>query len=321
MSNQLIFLLLVFAAVLFLTQTLFVSIYNPQRAKTKELKKQLRELAGEEGMHVNLLLNARVKKLSPIFARLEKIEFIENLTCNLEMSGSKMFGHQYLLLLLATLIVSIPIVWFYTFDLVFIIVWALIVIVFFWLRLKRAVNNRLEQIEMQFPESLDVLKRGLQAGYAFSEAIKLVVDETYGPLSDEFNVLFKQINFGADVKTALMTFVNRVPTTSAMAFVSAVSIQKETGGNLAEKIDGLSKVIRQRFKFKRRVKTLSAEGRLSAWVLVLTPFVLFAILYFSSPGYVSTLFESEQGIDLLKWGGVAMVVGIVWINKLINIEL
>ncbi|WNC67649.1 type II secretion system F family protein [Thalassotalea nanhaiensis] len=320
MSNELTFLLLVFGAVLFMSQTLFVSVYNPQRSKTKQLKKHLEELAIKDPHQVDLVLNQRLSKLNPIFVEIEKIGFVEGLTYKLEMSGSKLFGHQYILLMILASIIVAPLVWNLTLDPFFILVSVLIVIGAFQFKLKKDIANRLEKIETQFPESLDVLKRGLQAGYAFSEALKLVCEETEGELAVEFDLMFKQINFGNDIKTALLTFVHRVPTTSAMAFASAVSIQKETGGNLAEKIETLSRVIRQRFKFQRRVKTLSAEGRLSAWVLVLTPFALFAFLYMSSPDYVSTLFTSPEGVSLLKWGGVGMVLGTLWISKLINIE-
>jgi tight adherence protein B len=148
-----------------------------------------------------------------------------------------------------------------------------------------------------------------------------VHEETQGELSKEFYILFNQMNFGTDVKTSLLLFVQRVPITSAMAFSSAVSIQKETGGNLAEKIETLSKIIRQRFTFRRRVRTLSAEGRLSGWVLVLTPFVLFAVLYLSSPSYVATLTSTPDGIGLLKWGLIGILFGIWWISKIIKIDL
>ncbi|WNC73326.1 type II secretion system F family protein [Thalassotalea psychrophila] len=320
MSNELTFLLLVFGAVLFMSQTLFVSVYNPQRSKTKQLKKHLEELAIKDPHQVDLVLNQRLSKLNPIFIEIEKIGFVEGLSYKLEMSGSKLFGHQYILLMVLVSVIVAPLVWNLTLDPFFILISVFLVIGVFQLKLKRDIANRLEKIETQFPESLDVLKRGLQAGYAFSEALKLVCEETEGELAVEFDLMFKQINFGNDIKTALLTFVHRVPTTSAMAFASAVSIQKETGGNLAEKIETLSRVIRQRFKFQRRVKTLSAEGRLSAWVLVLTPFALFAFLYMSSPDYVSELFTSPEGISLLKWGGLGMVVGTIWISKLINIE-
>ena len=321
MSNELTFLLLVFGAILFMSQTLFVSVYNPQRTKTKQLKKHLEELAKSDPYQANLMLNQRLNDLSPFWQSIEKNSLVENLTYKLVMSGSKLFGHQYILLNVLVAIIVAPLIWMLTFDPLFVAIAVVMVFVAFSLKLKRATAARLEKIETQFPESLDVLKRGLQAGYAFSEALKLVCEETQGELAVEFNLLFKQINFGNDVKTALLTFVHRVPTTSAMAFASSVSIQKETGGNLAEKIETLSRVIRQRFKFKRRVKTLSAEGRLSSWVLILTPFVLFAVLYLSSPGYVSELWATPEGINLMKWGGLGMILGTVWINRLIQIEL
>ncbi|WP_068545751.1 type II secretion system F family protein [Thalassotalea crassostreae] len=320
MSNELIFLLLVFGAVLFMTQTLFVSVYNPQRTKTKQLKQHLDKLAQADIQQIDLILTQRLNQLHPIFKSIEKIKFVENITYKLEMGGSKLFGHQYILIILLVVIFICPLVYSFILDPFITLLIASFIIAAFMFKLKSNIAKRLEEIEKQFPETLDVLKRGLQAGYAFSEALKLVCEETKGDLAVEFDLMFKQINYGNDVKTALYTFVHRVPTTSAMAFVSAVSIQKETGGNLAEKIETLSRVIRQRFKFKRRVKTLSAEGRLSAWVLVLTPFVLFAVLYLTSPSYVTELISTPEGINLLKWGGVGMILGTVWIKNIIQIE-
>ncbi len=320
MSNEVIFLLLVFGAVLFMSQTLFVSVYNPQRTNTKQLRRKLESLANTDPHHVDLILAKRLQSLSPVLRRLEETEWMQNLTYKLEMSGSKLFAHQYIIINLVVCAVLAPLVWHFTLDPLFVLITIVLIFLAFSLKVRRDSAKRMENIEIQFPEALDVLKRGLQAGYAFSEALKLVCEETEGDLANEFNFMFKQINYGSDVKTALLTFVHRVPTTSSMAFASAVSIQKETGGNLAEKVETLSRVIRQRFKFQRRVKTLSAEGRLSAWVLVLTPFVLFAILYLSAPDYISTLFTTPEGINLMKWGGFGMVIGTLWINKLIRIE-
>lgn len=322
MSNEIVFLLLIFVAVIFLSQSLLVSVYSPQRAKTRLLKKHLKGISdNEEAQQVDLVLNKKLEKLPHFLRVLEEISFIKDLTYKLQLAGSKIFGHQYLFTALVFAFICAPIVWYFTLDPVFVIFTILVVFFIFHLKLKHDINSRLEKIEQQFPEALDVLKRGLQAGYAFSEALKLVYEETQGDLSKEFYILFNQINFGTDVRTSLLLFVQRVPITSAMAFSSAVSIQKETGGNLAEKIETLSKIIRQRFTFKRRVRTLSAEGRLSGWVLVLTPFVLFAVLYFSSPSYVATLTSTPDGISLLKWGGLGILFGIWWINKLIKIDL
>lgn len=322
MSNEYWFLVLIFAAVIFLSQSLMVSVYSPQRTKTRLLKKHLKGISdGETAKQVDLVLNKKLEKLPRLLRLLEEIEFVKDITYKLQLAGYKIFGHQYLFFALFTAIAFAPLVWYFTLDPLFVLFSVVLIFFAFKIKLNRDINNRLEKIEEQFPEALDVLKRGLQAGYAFSEALKLVYEETQGDLSKEFYILFNQINFGTDVRTSLLLFVQRVPITSAMAFASAVSIQKETGGNLAEKIETLSKVIRQRFTFKRRVKTLSAEGRLSGWVLVLTPFVLFAVLYIASPQYVVTLTSTPEGIGLLKWGGMGILLGIWWISKLIKIDL
>jgi tight adherence protein B len=322
MSPQLLFLLLVFAAVMLLSQTLFVSVYSPQRADTKQFKKHLLSLAfKDKNIEKYLLLNGKVNQLSPFPRWLESLSWVSDLTYKMELSGSKWLGHQYLALASIVSMVLGIVVWLLSNDWLFSFLCILLILLIFYIKLNRGMNNRMEKIEEQFPEAMDVLKRGLQAGYAFSDAIKLVFEEMDGHLADEFKILFNRINFGNDINTALLHFVKRVPSTSAMAFSSAVAIQKSTGGNLAENIDKLSKVIRQRFTFKRRIKTLSAEGRLSGWVLVLMPFVLFAVLYLSSPSYISELTSTPAGLNLLKWGGAGMLVGVWWINKLIQIEV
>ena len=322
MSPQLIFLLLVFAAVALLAQSLFVSVYSPQRADTKKLKKHLLSLAlKDKSIEKNILLNSRVAQLPPFTRGLESLPWITDLTYKMEISGSKLLGHQYLALALASSISIFFLLAFLSRDWLFSSICSLFILLAFHLKINRDMTLRMDKIEEQFPEAMDVLKRGLQAGYAFSDAIKLVFEEMEGPLADEFKIMFNRINFGNDTKTALLNFVKRVQSTSAMAFSSAVAIQKSTGGNLAENIDKLSKVIRQRFNFKRKIRTLSAEGRLSGWVLVLMPFVLFAVLYLSSPGYVAQLTSTPAGLNLLKWGGVGMLIGIFWIKKLIQIEV
>ncbi|TLU61470.1 pilus assembly protein TadB [Thalassotalea litorea] len=322
MSNEVIFLLLIFATVIFLSQSLLVSVYNPKRAKTKELRKHLIELSeNQEFQHSDLILDNKINKLPFLFRAMEEWGFIKNLTYKLELADYKYLGHQYFFLAIISALAISPLVWYLTRDVLYVFIVFAVVFSLFIIKLNRDIGKRLEKIEEEFPEALDVLKRGLQAGYAFSESLKLVCDETQGELTKEFNYLFHLINYGTDIKTALLLFVQRVPITSAMAFASAISIQKETGGNLAEKVETLARVIRQRFAFKRRVRTLSAEGRMSAWILVLTPFALFAVLYISSPKYLTLLTSSEDGVSLLKWGALAMLIGIAWINRLIQLDV
>lgn len=322
MSMQIIFLGLVFLAVVMLSQMLFVSVNSPQRADSKELKKQLDILIAQDSYFPKqLLLNTRLNSLSAFRRSLEDIPFIRDITFKLELSGSKMLGHEFVAIAGIVSFFLAVLLWLLTRDVLVSIVCFGATLAAFHFKLQRDIAKRMDRIEEQFPEALDVLKRGLQAGYAFNEALKLVFEELKGDLSDELKLLFQRINLGADLKAAMLSFVRRVPSTSAMAFSSSVNIQKETGGNLAENIENLSVLIRQRFKFRRKVKTLSAEGRMSGWILVLLPFALFAVLYITTPSYVSELFTSESGHELLKWGLIGMLAGTFWIKKILEVEV
>ena len=115
--------------------------------------------------------------------------------------------------------------------------------------------------------------------------------------------------------------VERNPTVSMFAFSSAVLLQKETGGDLTENLDKVSKVLRARFKLQRKIKTLSAESKLSAWILVLAPFAIFVMLSFISPGYLDPLYTDPRGTKLVMVGGVGLFIGAMWIRKIINFEV
>ncbi|MFT5674481.1 MAG: tight adherence protein B [Paraglaciecola sp.] len=323
MVSQIIFLFLVFVTVVLVFQSFYISIYSPQRASARRIRKKLTALEKNQEHQIDseILLNKKVESLSPLLRWLESQPWIYNYTYKMELSGSKLLGHQFVLITAALGLAVALTTWFISFDMILTIVCTGLTIFAMHILLNRSINKRMENIEQQFPEAMDVLKRGLQAGYAFTDAIKLICEEMEGELADEFKIMFNQINFGNDVQTTLHAFVKRIPSTSAIAFCSAVSIHKETGGNLAENIENLSKIIRQRFTFKRRVRTLSAEGRLSGWVLILTPFALFALLYVSSPGYASMLVDTKEGLNLIKWGAGGMLFGTWWINKLIKIEV
>jgi tight adherence protein B len=123
------------------------------------------------------------------------------------------------------------------------------------------------------------------------------------------------------LRQALLGMLLRVPSSNLMAVITAVLIQKETGGNLAEIFDRISAVIRARFRFGRRVRTLSAEGRLSAWILALVPLVLFAVLWITSPEYLPPLLHEPVGQKLVVFACIMLVIGVLWMRKVIRIDL
>jgi tight adherence protein B len=190
-----------------------------------------------------------------------------------------------------------------------------------YLRLSMMRQRRMNLIEEQLPDAIDVIKRALRAGHPFNAAIKLVADDMEGPIAEEFGLMFTDLNYGSDVRRALLGLLNRVPSVTMMALVTSVLVQRETGGNLAEILDQIAKVVRGRFKLERKVRSLSAEGKLSAWVLAMVPVGLVGLMSISSPGYLPVLLTNPLGHKLLYAAGILGIIGVVWIRRIIRIEV
>jgi tight adherence protein B len=184
-----------------------------------------------------------------------------------------------------------------------------------------ARSKRMERFEEQLPEAIDSMRRALRAGHPFNASIKLVAEDMEDPIAREFELTFSDINYGNDVRRAMLGLLQRVPSMNVMALVTSVLVQKETGGNLAEILGQISSVIRGRFRFQRRVTTLSAEGRLSGWILALIPFALCAMLTFTSPDYLPVLFEDPVGRQIIAGGFGSGILGIIWIRRIIRIDV
>ena len=166
-----------------------------------------------------------------------------------------------------------------------------------------------------------MMVRALKAGHPFADTLRLVAEEMDRPIAKEFGIVHTDINHGLDMKAAFMNLLERVPNMTLMGLVTAVVVQRETGGNLAEALQGISKIIRGRFRFQRRVKSLTAEGRMSAWVLALIPFVLFITLMITSPDYLPILMEEPAGRKIIAIAFGVLLVGILWIRKIIRIDV
>ncbi|MGB9128259.1 MAG: type II secretion system F family protein [Thiobacillus sp.] len=181
--------------------------------------------------------------------------------------------------------------------------------------------QRLQTIETQLPDALDLMGRALRAGHAFSSALKMVGDEMPDPVASEFRITFDEINYGISLQDALTNLATRVPITDMRYFVIAVLIQRETGGNLAELLDNISALIRARLKLLGTVRVLSAEGRLSAWILTILPFALAVLINFINPGFMALLWKDPAGLKLVGTALVLMIVGIFWMWRVIRIRV
>ncbi len=182
-------------------------------------------------------------------------------------------------------------------------------------------SARIKRFEEQFPEALDLLSRALRAGHAFQTALGMVADELPEPVGPEFKKTFDQQNFGLPLKDALGELAGRIPLIDVRFFVTAVSIQRETGGNLAEILDNLAAVVRERFKILRQVRVHTAHGRMTGYVLLALPAALGMALAFISPSHMNTLFNEPLGRTMLIGAGVMQTVGYVWIRQVIKIEV
>jgi|SoiMethySBSTD1v2_1073268.scaffolds.fasta_scaffold05735_5 tight adherence protein B len=180
---------------------------------------------------------------------------------------------------------------------------------------------RIKKFEEQFPEALDLLARALRAGHAFQTSLGMVADELAEPVGPEFKKTFDQQNFGLPLKECLFEMADRVPLLDVRFFATAVTIQRETGGNLAEILNNLAHVVRERFKILRQVRVHTAHGRFTGYVLLALPPVLGVVLAYLSPDHMNTLFTEQMGKTMLMGAGVMQTVGYFWIRQVIKIEV
>lgn len=182
-------------------------------------------------------------------------------------------------------------------------------------------RRRLRQFEERFPEALDLLGRAVRAGHAFTTGLEMIAKECPEPLAGEFRTTFEEQNFGLPLRDALLNLSERVPLIDVRFFTTALLIQKETGGNLAEILDGLSRVIRDRFRIYREVQVKTAQGRLTAMILIGLPIFMIFALTVINPDYMKVMFQDPKGPYILGVAAVMQVIGSIILWKIIHIEV
>ena len=185
---------------------------------------------------------------------------------------------------------------------------------------KYARTRRMLKFEEQFPEALDLLGRALRAGHAFTTGIEMVGKEMPDPIGPEFRILYDQQNYGMPLPDALKLFAERIPVLDARFFVTAVLIQRESGGNLSEVLDNLAHVIRERFRVKRQIRVISAHGRITGWILVCLPPVLGLVLFAINSETRELMFYDPLGQRMLVGAIVLQIIGTLIMRKIVNVE-
>ena len=185
----------------------------------------------------------------------------------------------------------------------------------------RCRARRLHRFEGMFPESLEFVARSMRAGHAFSVSIEMIHREFQEPLAGEFRRTFDEHNLGMPLDQALQKLARRVPILDVHFFVSAVLLQKRTGGNLAEILDKLAYVIRERFKLRGKIKAISAHGRMTGMALTLIPMGVAMMMFWVNPSYVTFFVEDEVGNIMMGVAVALQVVGYLIIRKIVTIEV
>lgn len=184
---------------------------------------------------------------------------------------------------------------------------------------KRA--QRMRRFDELLPDAIDLMSRGLKAGHAVNSAIEMVAQEVPDPVGTEFRRVFEEQNFGLPMREALINLANRVPLPDVNFVVTAMLVQRETGGNLAEILDKTVTVIRERFRLRGQLRIYTAQGRLTGWILTALPFGMFFILNFLNPDYEGIMLTDPMGQKLLYLGIILIAVGWYAIRKVIDIKV
>lgn len=182
-------------------------------------------------------------------------------------------------------------------------------------------GKRMKKFERQLPDALELISRSLRAGHAFSGGLKLAADEFDDPLGTELEQSVQEINFGISVHDALKNLAGRIDCPDLKYFVVSVILQRETGGNLAEIIDSIAYIVRERFKLRGKIKVLSAEARFSAIVLAALPFLIVLAIRFANPKYLSLLYSETLGKVMVGTALGMMILGILVMKKMVNIKV
>ena len=182
-------------------------------------------------------------------------------------------------------------------------------------------RRRFAKFEAGLPEAIDLMVSALRAGHSLNAALGLVANETPDPVGTEFRICFEEQNYGLELRTALDNLTMRVPLQDLRMVSTAVLIQKESGGNLAEVLDKTAHVIRERFRLRREVRTYTAQGRLTGWILSLLPLVLGIAIYMVNPQTMSLLWRNPIGVKFLYLSAIMTVAGALIIRKIIRIDI
>jgi tight adherence protein B len=322
--SELVIALLVFLVVALATFAV-ASLFDERRAQSRLIKDRLATVQKaperEPDEELALVRDEQLSKIPALDTFLRRSARVSAMQESLLQAGMKFRAGNFLALCVMFGVLFGIVVFIFSKNAA--IGWAALVIGSFlpYAFVSYRRQKRFEKIEELFPEAIDTLARAVRAGHAFTTALEMISNEISEPLASEFRKLYEEQKFGMPVRDALMNLTQRVPLVDVKFFVTAVMLQRETGGNLAEILDNLSYVIRERFKIQRQVRVHTAQGRLTMALLMAMPPTVVAILLVFSPDFVKPLFYDPFGHILLVVAITLQTIGYFVIRKIIKIQV
>jgi tight adherence protein B len=318
-----LFGLLIFGAVALLVWGVYSGWNNTRGPEAERIARRLRNAIGDEGSELAVsITKERVLSRDPGLQKLlQRLPGIMRLDRLLLQTGRSMSAAQLTALMAGCWLVTLILLSGLQLPWLGRIALALFGAALPLLEANRAKNKRITRIESMLPDALDMMSRAMRAGHAFPTALKMVGDELPDPLGGEFRAVFDEVNFGVSMPDALSNLAARVPSTDLRYFVIAVLIQRETGGNLTDLLGSISAIIRDRLKLLGQVKVMSAEGRMSAWVLGSLPFLVGGAISIFVPESLTPLFTDPLGRMMLYGSAGLMVVGIFAIRNITQVRV
>jgi tight adherence protein B len=295
----------------------------PGTLERRRLERRLREVGpvSDDATETSVVMRQAEGPLPGLDKMLAQIDAGARLATLLEQAGVRMTPGGFAMTVLIFASTAAALAFLFSGEPVALMVMAPIggMLPIFWLKQRK--SSRMKKFEEDFPEALDLLSRAIRAGHAFQTGLGMVAEEMRAPVGPEFKKVFDQQNFGLPLRDAMNGLATRVPLLDVKFFITAVAIQRESGGNLSEILDNLSHVVRERFKIQRQVRVHSAHGRITGFVLLALPAALGVALSFINPDHMKLLWEEQMGRTMLMAVIVMQTVGYVWIRRVIKIEV
>jgi tight adherence protein B len=318
------FVVFLFSAVILGIEGVYLWWMSSHGAAAQRVARRLQLMSGGPGRNaerISILKQRRFSRNDIADRLLHHVALAHRIDRLLVQSGTKWSIESFLIWSVGALLIGAFVVAGWPLPLVLRASLALLFALIPLFLVLRTRTRRLLRIEEQLPDAADFIARALRAGHSFTNVLQIVGNELAEPLSSEFRVVREEINYGVSLSEALHNMAARIPLTDLRYLIIAVLIQRETGGNLAEILGNISHIIRARLKLIAQVRVLSAEGRMSAWILGLLPFAVGGMMFLINPEYIRMLWIEPLGIKLL-YGAVAMLfIGVIWLRKVIRIRI